>query len=231
MVESEVGWFDKEENNSEKLLTHLSDDATYVRAAFSDQLPVIAQDLSAAFTAVVIGLSLEWRLALMALTTIPFLTLSATAQVLTSSYLLSTNIHSSSSYFVSILINSSNFSENNVLWVGKGDREASQESIHGFRRFSGKHLYIHGVFSRKRGIKALQFIPNRSLQKNFPTWNVCRIHVRVFKVHPFHLQLCSTLVHFRFCKKRLYRSSNSSQRIHRSLVRNFRTGGTVWSGV
>ncbi|KAL4570994.1 hypothetical protein LXL04_017744 [Taraxacum kok-saghyz] len=80
MVESEVGWFDKEENNSDILLGHLANDATYVRAAFSDQIPVIAQDFSAAFTAIVIGLSLEWRLALLALTTIPFLTLSATAQ-------------------------------------------------------------------------------------------------------------------------------------------------------
>ncbi|KAL7588934.1 hypothetical protein Lser_V15G38449 [Lactuca serriola] len=81
MVESEVGWFDKEENNSDKLLTHLANDATYVRAAFTDQLPILAQDFFAAFTAVIIGLTLEWRLTMVALTTIPFLTLSASAQV------------------------------------------------------------------------------------------------------------------------------------------------------
>ncbi|CAI9297900.1 unnamed protein product [Lactuca saligna] len=80
MVGSEVGWFDKEENNSDKLLTHLANDATYVRAAFTDQLPVLAQDFSAAFTAVIIGLTLEWRLTMVALTTIPFLTFSASTQ-------------------------------------------------------------------------------------------------------------------------------------------------------
>ncbi|KAI3514196.1 hypothetical protein L1887_12515 [Cichorium endivia] len=80
MLQSEVGWFDKEENNSDNLLTHLANDATYVRAAFSDQLPIFAQDFSAVFTAVIIGLSLEWRLALVALTAVPFLTLSAAGQ-------------------------------------------------------------------------------------------------------------------------------------------------------
>ena len=82
MLQSEVGWFDKDENNSEKLLSRLANDATYVRAAFSNQLSVAVQDICAAFVAIIIGFSLEWRLASVALITIPFLALSAIIQVL-----------------------------------------------------------------------------------------------------------------------------------------------------
>lgn len=82
MLQNEVGWFDKDKNNRHNLLTSLANDATYARAAFSNRLFILVQDFCAAFTAVVIGFSLEWRLALVALVTIPFLTVSAVAQVL-----------------------------------------------------------------------------------------------------------------------------------------------------
>ncbi|GJS30436.1 ABC transporter B family member 20-like protein [Tanacetum coccineum] len=80
MLQSEVGWFDKDENNSDKLLSRLANDATYVRAAFSNHLSVAVQDFCAAFVAIIIGFSLEWRLASVALVTIPFLALSAITQ-------------------------------------------------------------------------------------------------------------------------------------------------------
>nr|GEV38438.1 ABC transporter B family member 19-like [Tanacetum cinerariifolium] len=80
MLQSEVGWFDKDENNSDKLLSRLANDATFVRAAFSNHLSVAVQDFCAAFVAVIIGFSLEWRLASVALVTIPFLALSAITQ-------------------------------------------------------------------------------------------------------------------------------------------------------
>ncbi|XP_071726673.1 ABC transporter B family member 20-like [Rutidosis leptorrhynchoides] len=80
MVQSEVGWFDKDENSSDNLLMHLATDATYARAVFSNLLCTLVQDFCAVFVAVVIGFSLEWRLALVALVTIPFLTVSALAQ-------------------------------------------------------------------------------------------------------------------------------------------------------
>ncbi|KAJ9548197.1 hypothetical protein OSB04_020740 [Centaurea solstitialis] len=80
MLQGEVGWFDKDENGSHELLMNLENDATYVRAAFSNRLSILVQDFCAAFAAMVIGFSLEWRLALVALATIPFLTVSAAAQ-------------------------------------------------------------------------------------------------------------------------------------------------------
>ncbi|KAL8235104.1 hypothetical protein R6Q59_021204 [Mikania micrantha] len=80
MLESEVGWFDKNENKSDNLLSLLANDATYVRAAFSNRLCILIQDFCAVFAAVVIGLSLEWRLVLVATVIIPFLTVSTVAQ-------------------------------------------------------------------------------------------------------------------------------------------------------
>ncbi|XP_024965312.1 ABC transporter B family member 20-like [Cynara cardunculus var. scolymus] len=80
MLQRDVGWFDKDENGSDNLLMNLANDATYVCAAFSNRLSILVQDFCAAFAAIIIGFSLEWRLALVALATIPFLTVSAAAQ-------------------------------------------------------------------------------------------------------------------------------------------------------
>ncbi|XP_076905662.1 ABC transporter B family member 20-like [Bidens hawaiensis] len=80
MLESEIGWFDKDENKSDNLMSWLANNAAYVRAAFSDYICILIQDFCAAFAAIVIGLSLEWRLALVALMIIPFVTVSTTAQ-------------------------------------------------------------------------------------------------------------------------------------------------------
>ncbi|KAK9055395.1 hypothetical protein SSX86_026478 [Deinandra increscens subsp. villosa] len=80
MLESEVGWLDKDENRSDNLLSQLADDATYARAAFSNRLCFLIQDFCAAFAAIIIGFSLEWRVALVALVTIPFLTVTTVAQ-------------------------------------------------------------------------------------------------------------------------------------------------------
>ena len=73
-----MGWFDKEENCTDSLNMQLANDATFVRAAFSNRLSILIQDLIVAF---VVGITLEWRVALIALATVPFLTISAVAQV------------------------------------------------------------------------------------------------------------------------------------------------------
>ncbi|KAH9326268.1 hypothetical protein KI387_006446, partial [Taxus chinensis] len=80
MLRNEVGWFDEEENSADALSMRLANDATFVRAAFSNRLSILIQDLTAVIVAVVIGMLLEWRLALVALATLPLLTISAIAQ-------------------------------------------------------------------------------------------------------------------------------------------------------
>ncbi|KAF9596588.1 hypothetical protein IFM89_012711 [Coptis chinensis] len=80
MLRNEVGWFDEEENSADTLSMRLANDATFVRAAFSNRLSIFIQDTAAIVVAVLIGMLLEWRLALVALATLPVLTISAIAQ-------------------------------------------------------------------------------------------------------------------------------------------------------
>ncbi|XP_024992522.1 ABC transporter B family member 6-like isoform X2 [Cynara cardunculus var. scolymus] len=82
MLRNEVGWFDEEENSADTLSMRLANDATFVRAAFSNRLSIFIQDSTAIVVALLIGMLLQWRLALVALATLPVLTVSAIAQKL-----------------------------------------------------------------------------------------------------------------------------------------------------
>ncbi|KAJ9698332.1 hypothetical protein PVL29_007422 [Vitis rotundifolia] len=82
MLRNEVGWFDEEENSVDTLSMRLANDATFVRAAFSNRLSVFIQDSAAVVAAVIVGMLLEWRLACVALGTLPILIVSAIAQKL-----------------------------------------------------------------------------------------------------------------------------------------------------
>ncbi|KAL0299144.1 UNVERIFIED_CONTAM: ABC transporter B family member 20 [Sesamum radiatum] len=80
MLRNEVGWFDEDENSADNLSMRLANDATFVRAAFSNRLSIFIQDSAAIVVALLIGMFLQWRLALVALATLPILILSAIAQ-------------------------------------------------------------------------------------------------------------------------------------------------------
>ncbi|KAJ4816822.1 ABC transporter B family member 20 [Rhynchospora pubera] len=82
MLRNEVGWFDEEENSVDALSMRLANDATFVRAAFSNRLSIFIQDFSAVAVALLIGMLLQWRVALIALATVPVLIISAIAQKL-----------------------------------------------------------------------------------------------------------------------------------------------------
>ncbi|XVF23820.1 hypothetical protein REPUB_Repub13aG0072500 [Reevesia pubescens] len=82
MLRNEVGWFDEEDNSADTLSMRLANDATFVRAAFSNRLSIFVQDGAAVIVAILIGMLLHWRLALVAFATLPVLTLSAIAQKL-----------------------------------------------------------------------------------------------------------------------------------------------------
>ncbi|KAF6164359.1 hypothetical protein GIB67_037516 [Kingdonia uniflora] len=82
MLRNEVGWFDEEENSADTLSMRLANDATFVRATFSNRLSIFIQDTSAVVVAILIGMLLGWRLALVALGTLPILIVSAVAQKL-----------------------------------------------------------------------------------------------------------------------------------------------------
>jgi hypothetical protein len=72
MLRNEVGWLDKDENNADTLSMRLANDATFVRAAFSNHLSIFIQD-TAAVSVALIGMLLGWRVALVALATLPVL--------------------------------------------------------------------------------------------------------------------------------------------------------------
>lgn len=82
ILRNEVGWFDEEESSVDTLSMRLANDATFVRAAFSNRLSILIQDTSAIIVALIIGLLLKWRLALVVLATLPILIVSAVAQKL-----------------------------------------------------------------------------------------------------------------------------------------------------
>ncbi|KAJ9540044.1 hypothetical protein OSB04_026550 [Centaurea solstitialis] len=82
MLRNEVGWFDEEDNSADTLSMRLANDATFVRAAFSNRLSIFIQDSAAVIVAILIGTILHWRIALVAVATLPVLTLSAIAQKL-----------------------------------------------------------------------------------------------------------------------------------------------------
>ncbi|XVF75396.1 hypothetical protein PTKIN_Ptkin13bG0184800 [Pterospermum kingtungense] len=82
MLRNEVGWFDEEDNSADTLSMRLANDATFVRAAFSNRLSIFIQDSAAVIVAIIIGMLLHWRLALVAIATLPVLTISAIAQKL-----------------------------------------------------------------------------------------------------------------------------------------------------
>ncbi|PNY08241.1 ABC transporter B family member 20-like protein [Trifolium pratense] len=80
MLRNEVGWFDDEENSADNLSMRLANDATFVRAAFSNRLSIFIQDSAAVIVGLLIGAVLHWRLALVAFATLPILCISAVAQ-------------------------------------------------------------------------------------------------------------------------------------------------------
>lgn len=81
ILHNEVGWFDEEENGVDILSMRLANDATFVRAAFSNRVSIFIQDLAALVVTLLVGMLLEWRVALVALATLPVLVVSAMAQV------------------------------------------------------------------------------------------------------------------------------------------------------
>ncbi|GAU12166.1 hypothetical protein TSUD_01320 [Trifolium subterraneum] len=82
MLRNEIGWYDDEENSADNLSMRLANDATFVRAAFSNRLSIFIQDIAAVIVAFLIGVLLHWRIALVALATLPVLCVSAVAQKL-----------------------------------------------------------------------------------------------------------------------------------------------------
>ncbi|CAA3029270.1 ABC transporter B family member 13-like [Olea europaea subsp. europaea] len=73
IISQEIGWFDKDENNTGSLASKLATDATLVRSAIADRLSTVVQNIALAATAFVIAFALSWRIASVVLATFPLL--------------------------------------------------------------------------------------------------------------------------------------------------------------
>jgi ATP-binding cassette subfamily B (MDR/TAP) protein 1 len=71
-----------EENSADVLSMRLANDATYVRATFSNRLSVFIQDLAAVLVALAVALAMQWRFGLVALATVPLFVFASVTQVL-----------------------------------------------------------------------------------------------------------------------------------------------------
>ncbi|KAL7241120.1 hypothetical protein ACSBR2_006696 [Camellia fascicularis] len=69
----EIEWFDQEDNTSGALCSRLATEANMVRSLVCDRLSLLAQVLSAAIVAVILGVSLTWRLALVIISLQPLI--------------------------------------------------------------------------------------------------------------------------------------------------------------
>ncbi|KAJ7542537.1 hypothetical protein O6H91_10G110600 [Diphasiastrum complanatum] len=73
ILRNEIGWFDREENNSSLVASRLSYDATMVKAAVSDRLSTLMQNLSLIITGFVLSFVLQWRLTIIILALFPLM--------------------------------------------------------------------------------------------------------------------------------------------------------------
>ncbi|KAH7278843.1 hypothetical protein KP509_38G058800 [Ceratopteris richardii] len=76
----EVGWFEDEKNSSSLIASRLASDAMMVKAAVGDLLCTLSHNLSLIITAFVVAFLLQWRIALVMISTFPFIVTSAVAQ-------------------------------------------------------------------------------------------------------------------------------------------------------
>lgn len=81
ILRSEVGWFDKEENNSSLVAARLATDATDVKSAIAERILVILQNMTSLLTSFIVAFIVEWRVSLLILATFPLLVLANFAQV------------------------------------------------------------------------------------------------------------------------------------------------------
>lgn len=72
----EIEWFDQEYKSSGALCSRLSTDGTMVRTLVADRLAFFTQSISAATLAVILGLVLAWKLALVAIALQPLIILA-----------------------------------------------------------------------------------------------------------------------------------------------------------
>ncbi|XP_008776904.2 ABC transporter B family member 9-like isoform X2 [Phoenix dactylifera] len=81
VVHQEISWFDEPQNSSGAIGARLSADASTIRSLVGDSLSLIIQNLATIIAGFMIAMVANWKLALIVLVLIPFLSLQGYAQV------------------------------------------------------------------------------------------------------------------------------------------------------
>eukprot|EP01018_Ginkgo_biloba_P014906 Gb_35777 [translate_table: standard] len=73
ILRNEVGWFDREENNSSQITSRLASDSTTVKSAVVERISLLVQNFGALVTAFTLAFIIQWRIAFVVLATFPLL--------------------------------------------------------------------------------------------------------------------------------------------------------------
>mmetsp|Transcript_10713 Transcript_10713/g.25404 ORF Transcript_10713/g.25404 Transcript_10713/m.25404 type:complete len:1267 (+) Transcript_10713:289-4089(+) len=80
MLRQEVGWFDRDENNSGALTSMLGTDAAHIRGAVGDTFGIIAQNLFTLGAGFVIAFLNDWRMTLVIIAAVPLIVVAGIIQ-------------------------------------------------------------------------------------------------------------------------------------------------------
>ena len=81
ILRQEVGWFDRENNNSGSLSSLLSTEATYVKGAVADVIGLMLQNITTLAFGYLLALVYDWRMALLVTGILPLLVISELVQI------------------------------------------------------------------------------------------------------------------------------------------------------
>ncbi len=77
VLRQEIGWFDRDENNSAAITGRLAVDAMAVRGAVGDQLGMFTQNIVTLLAGYIIALVNGWRMALVVIAALPLIAVAA----------------------------------------------------------------------------------------------------------------------------------------------------------
>lgn len=80
MLKQEVGWFDRDENNSGSLTARLGTDATYVRGAVGDAAGLLFQNITTFAVAFTIAFIRGWKMTLVIMAAVPLIVVAGLIQ-------------------------------------------------------------------------------------------------------------------------------------------------------
>ncbi|KAH9314409.1 hypothetical protein KI387_023036, partial [Taxus chinensis] len=80
ILQNEIGWFDREENNSTQVASRLATDSTNIRSAIVERVSILIQNTTTLVIIFTLSFVIQWRIAFIVLVTFPLLIVAAFAE-------------------------------------------------------------------------------------------------------------------------------------------------------